>query len=125
MPDLNSWAGNTFPLADWSDDYDPGVDTARIVGDKTTSITVVRAGVAQDAQTVRIEELRREREVETPGGQTALVQVVVIGYKGHPSISDTDLQRGDKFAVAGVSYEIVALVPGLADSLQAYAKVRS
>ena len=125
MPDVDAWAGDTFPLSDWSDDVDQGVDNARIVGDKTTSITAIRDGSALSAQTVRIEELRREREIETAAGQTAVVQVVVIGYKGHPSISDTDLQRGDRFAVGGVGYEIVALVPGLADSLQAYAKVRS
>jgi hypothetical protein len=126
MVDIDAWAGDTFPLSTWIDDVDPGVDTARLIADKSTSITIVRAGTEQDAQTVRIEDIHdRPRSYMTEAGETGQAEVLVIGYKGHPSISDTDIQRGDRFAVAGVGYEVVAVVPGLTDQLQAYAKVRS
>jgi len=125
MPSIDSWTGNSFPLSDWLDDVDRGVDTARLIADKSTSITVVRASVEQSAQSVCIEPLGRPREVQTEGGQTAIADVLVVGYKGHPTLTDTDLQTGDRFAVGGVSYEIVAVLGGLSDSLQAYAKVRS
>jgi hypothetical protein len=124
MPDIDAWTGNSFPLADWID-VDRGVDTARLIADKSTSITVIRGGVAQAAQTVRIEDMGRTREVQTEGGQTAIADTLILGYFGHPTITDTDLQTGDRFAVASVGYEIVGLLPGLTDSLQAWAIVRS
>jgi hypothetical protein len=122
--DIDSWAGNAFPLTDWSDDVDQGVDNARLAADKLTSITIIRAGVAQDAQSVRIEPMRRETTAAGESGLTGTVDALVIGYKGHPLIADTDIQRGDRFAVGGVSYEVIMVVPGLPDSLQAYVKVR-
>jgi len=121
---IDSWTGNSFALSDWID-VDRGVDTARLIADKSTSITVIRAGVAQTAQTVRIEDMGRPREVQTEGGQTAIADTLILGYKGHPTITNTSLQTGDRFASGGVSYEIIGLLPGLTDSLQAFAKVRS
>ena len=125
MPDIDGWTGNSFPLSDYLSSIDRGVDTARLVADKPTSITVVRGGVAQAAQSVRIETAGRPTIYQTEAGQTAQADVVIIGYAGHPTITDTDLQLGDRFAVGGVGYEIVGLLPGLSNSLQAYAKVRS
>ena len=125
MGKADAWLGNSFPLSDWVDDVDRSINVARLIADKSTSITIVRAGVAQAAQTVRIEEMARPREVQTEGGQTALADVFILGYYGHPTITDTDLQTGDRFAVSGVGYEIVGLLVGMTDSLQAFAKVRS
>ena len=122
--DIDAWAGNAFPLTDWSDDTDQGVENARLAADKLTSITIIREGVAQDAQNVRIEPMRRYFSTESEAGLTGQVDALVIGYKGHPLITDTDIQRGDRFAVSGVSYEVIMVVPGLADSIQADVKVR-
>jgi len=124
MPDIDAWAGSTFPLGGWLD-IDDAYDAARLISDKSTSIIVVRSGVELDAQTVRVEALGRPRPYLTEAGETAHADVVIIGYKGHPTIDDTDLQRGDRFAVGGQGYEIVMVAPGLEHSLQAYAKVRS
>ncbi len=125
MPEIDKWAGDTFPLAAWLDDVDAGVDTARLIAEQSSSITVKRGATTLEAQTVRIEALGRPREVAGEGGETVLADALVLGYKGHPTIADTDLQTGDRFAVGGLAYEIVGLVPGLADSLQAYAKART
>lgn len=125
MADIDAWAGNSFPLSDWSDDADKGVDTARLIADKSTSITVIRDGSALSAQTVRLEDAGRPYYYQSESGQTAQADALVIGYKGHPTITDTDLQTGDRFPADGISYEIVGLLPGPVDSLQAYAKVRS
>jgi hypothetical protein len=120
----DSWTGNSFPSG-WTGTLDPAVDAARIVADKTTSITAVRAGSALDAQNVRLEGLSgRGRQVQTAPGITAQVDVLIIGYKSHPAVDDTDLQVGDRFAVGGVSYEVINVVPGLVNQFQAYAKVR-
>ena len=71
MPDIDAWAGDSFPLGGWTDDVDDAVDMARLIQAKSTSITVVRDGTAQNAQTVRIEEVGRGsegRDLEIPGG---------------------------------------------------------
>lgn len=126
MPDIDAWAGNTFPLSAWLDDVSSAVDNARITADKVSSITIIRAGVALAAQNVRIEDLsNRPRSYQTEGGETGIADTLIIGYKNHGTIPDTDIQRGDRFALAGVSYRVVAVVPGLTDSLQAFATTRS
>ena len=122
MGKASVWGGSTFPLSTWLDDHDPGRDTALVIGDKTTSITVVRGTGTLSAQTVRIEEMRGNRQVVTSAGQVFQVDAVVIGYKGHPTVSDTNLQPSDRFVGASVLYEVIMLVPDLVDSLQAYCK---
>jgi hypothetical protein len=123
MSKIDAWSTNSFPLPTWLDDHDLAVDTAQLISDKTTSIVVVRAGVAQSAQTVRIEGMGGDRQALTPAGQVYTVDAVVLGYKGHPTIADTSLRPGDRFVVAGVRYEVIMLIPGITDSVQAYAKV--
>lgn len=125
MPDIDAWAGNEFPLGGWLDDINASVDTARILQDKVSSIVLVRAGVSQTAQSVRIEDLRNKpRSYQTEAGETGLAEILILGYKNHPTITDTDVQRGDRFALDGASYRVVAVTPGLLDSLQAFATMR-
>lgn len=124
-PSLNAWAGSAFPLTPWSDDYAPGVDTARLIADKSTSIVVIRNGVAQTAQTVRIEAERAERQMQTAGGVTRQAHVRVLGYRNHPTIANTNLQPGDRFTVAGVLYEVFMVAPSTVDSVQAFAEVKA
>lgn len=124
MPSLNAWAGDSFPLSAWSDDYDMGVDTARLIADKSTSITVTRAGTPLAAQTVRIETLTGDRRMVTSGGTVYAMDALVVGYKSHPTVTNTDLKPGDRFYVDSTQYEVITLMPGLTDSLQAYCQVR-
>ena len=117
-PDITAWAGSAFPLPEWSDDSDPAVDTTRLIAEKPSSITVSRGAETLAAQTVRIEALGRPRFVEVSAGLVVIVEALVLAEAG------ADLQAGDRFAAAGVAYEIVGLAPAIGDSLQAYAKVR-
>jgi len=126
VPSVDAWAGNTFPLGDWLDDIHASVDTARILADKAVSVILVRARAELAAQSVRIEDLRdRPRRYQTEAGETALAEILILGYSGHPTITDTDIQRGDRFALDGAGYKIVAVVPGLQHSLQAFATMRA
>lgn len=121
---IDAWSGNSWPLGAWIDDHDLGVDTAILIADKSTSITVVRAGVAQTAQTVRIETLGGDRKVQTAGGVVHEISALLIGYLGHPTITNTNVQPGDRFKVGSVMYEVIMLMPGLVDSVQAYLEVK-
>ena len=126
MPSIDNWAGNEFPLGHWLDDIHASVDTARLLIDKAVDIVLVRAGVELAAQSVRIEDLsNRPRTYQTDAGETALADTLILGYADHPTITDTDIQRGDRFALAGVGYTVVAVLPGLINSVQAFATMRA
>lgn len=124
MPSVDAWSTNSFPLADWLDDVDRGVDTALLISEQPVSITVRRGSTTLAAQTVRIDALRTPRQLQAEGGVVITADALVIGYAGHPTITDTDLQPGDRFKVGARVYEIVGILPALDDALHALAMIR-
>lgn len=114
MPNLDNWL-NT----------DRATSIAALIALKSTSITVSRAGATLGAQTVRLETLSSQRQVQTDGGITHQIDAMALGYKNHPTIDDTDLQPGDRFLADGVAYEVIMVMPAHVDQLQAYLKVRA
>lgn len=92
---------------------------------KPTSITVRRGNSTLSAQTVRLETLASQRAVVGEGGITYQCDALALGYKNHPSVADTDLQPGDRFQADGVAYEVVILLPGHIDNVQAWLRVRA
>lgn len=96
-----------------------------LIAIKSTAITVRRGAATLDAQTVRLETLSSQRAVQTDGGVTHMIDALALGYLNHPTIADTDLQVGDRFAAAGVAYEVVMVMPAHVDNVQAYLKVRA
>lgn len=115
MPNANAWMA----------DQDRAESIAELIALKDTSITVNRAGVDQTAQTVRLETLSAQRIMQTAGGITHVIDAMALGYKNHPTISDTDLQAGDRFVAGGVAYEVIIVMPAHESSVQAYLKVRA
>lgn len=92
---------------------------------KSTSITAIRNGTPLAAQTVRLETLSGDKHMTGPSGRTYSIDGFVLGYLNHPTIANTNLQAGDTFAVNGVSFEVIAVMPAHTDCLQAYLHVRS
>lgn len=93
---------------------------------KPTSITIRRGSSTLSAQTVRLETLASQRMVVGEGGVTHQIDGVVVGVRNHPIQSDVDIQAGDRFADGdGLAYEVVALMPGHVDCVQAYVRIRS
>ena len=121
---VDAWSTNSFPLADWLNDVDRGVDTALLISEQPVSIAVRRGTVTLAAQTVRIDALRTPRQIQGDGGVVITADALVVGYAGHPTIADTDLQPGDRFVADGRAYEIVGILPALADALHALARIR-
>lgn len=92
---------------------------------KSTSITVNRNGTSLAAQTVRLETLSGDKQIMGAGGVVHQISAMVLGYKGHPTIADTNLLPGDLFTVGTIHYEVIAVMPAHVDNLQAFLKVRS
>lgn len=124
MGRVDAWSTNIFPLADWLDDVDRGVDTALLISEQPVSIAVRRGSATLATQTVRIDALRTPRQIQGEGGVVITAEALIVGYAGHPTITDTDLQPGDSFVANGRAYEIVGLLPALDDALHALARIR-
>lgn len=92
---------------------------------KPTSITVKRGNSTLSAQTVRLETLASQRAVVGEGGVTLMCDALLLGYYGHPTVANTDIQAGDRFRAGGVDYEVVIKMPAHVDNVQAWLKVRA
>lgn len=117
MTDLNAWLGSSTTLDDWStaiDATERAYDTARRIAERTASIVVLRKTGNLAAQTMRI-DLNGGPSEQSGTNETASNQsVLVTGYDGHPTITNTNLRRGDRFFYDGDMYTVtqVVRVPG-------------
>ena len=83
-------------------------DVTREINDDPTSITLIRSGVAQDAQTVRILAQTwppMSREGGTAGGEQAEISLSLLGT------SSLDIQKGDRFVHSSSLYEVIFVHP--------------
>jgi hypothetical protein len=105
---LNAWLGTSGLLETTIDDNDKAFDTARRIAEQPTSIVIRRAGVEQAAQTVRLEVLTPRTDISGPAGNQGQKQdMLILGYRGHPTLSTTVIYRGDRFFHAGQMYVVV------------------
>lgn len=101
------------------------------INQHAVSLVVNRGGTAQTAQTVRIEGSKSVGGgASDRRGDVSLVvkrQVVVFGIRGHNSIADTDLRRGDRFSynanpTGRLNYEIIHVDSNQLGQIQATAE---
>lgn len=132
MSAISQWLGSSDVLSDWLD-ADRAYDTARKIAARTSSVAVIRDGVKQDAQNVRIELLSSgmvANVFDREGYNLAVGQeaMLLIGYKSHPTITDTDLKRGDRFrypdTASGDWYEVNFIINNIPDRLLAVAEAK-
>jgi hypothetical protein len=113
---LNAWLGVSGILETTIDDNDKAYDTARRIAEQPTTITRKRLGVANADLVVRIEALTPRTDISSPAGNLGQKQdMLILGYRGHPTISNTVLYRGDRFFHAGQMYVVVDVwdnIPG-------------
>lgn len=105
MPDFAAWRDDTTARAEaaWTR-----------IQQRPVSITIRRGTDMLDEQTVRVElssSAREDLDVRRglnllPGVQRA----VVFGVRNHPTVADTDIQRGDRFVLAQTEYEVIAVI---------------
>lgn len=79
-----------------------------------TSITLVRGQTTLSAQPVRVEwdnATSSASELQGEGaGRSSRRYGVVFGVQNHPTVTDTDIQRGDKCVLNGQQYRVVETV---------------
>jgi hypothetical protein len=128
-----AWASQRVPFQA-PDPVDRAVDTANTIADRPTLIVIQRDGANNTKtdlapQTVRLDinqNVRAANELKDTQIMLELTEqyLIVMGYKDHPTIPNTDIRRGDRFYHQRRIYEITELLDGLPGRLLASAKVK-
>lgn len=88
---------------------------------KPDEVALRRGTATLTAQVVRVTyDNVRNTGANEAGGQATERRVVIFGVRGHPTVADTDIRVGDRFARGATVYQVqdVILLPG---SVQAFA----
>lgn len=110
---------------------DRASDAWRRICDKPSEIVLKRVSkpgtsTTLDAQTMRVEHDSSTANDRSPQGMGASSQqkVVLFGIQGHCNEPDTDIQRGDQFALDGTFYRVVAINRRIIGEVQASAEAQ-
>lgn len=122
---FDAWFGDTALLREWTGYQFRPTSVGNIILDKPTSIAIERDGQATlAAQTVRLDTYTAASEVGY-FFDTGLLRVqgfVLLGYKNHPTVADTDIETGDRFALDGRIYEVEKVEASFVDRVLAFVK---
>jgi len=99
MPDLSAWRMSNRAHDAW-----------RRISEKPSSVVLKRGATLLPAQTVRVEANSLPSEVEGPAGISSIMRVTLFGVRGHESVADTNIQRGDVFGLNGTRYRVVHVI---------------
>ncbi len=120
MNRADRWAGSAAPNPQRGNTEERGYDTARTIAARPFQIIIQRSVPGSDEnvnlppQVVRIEILQSARQaLELHNTMLAISRqyVVVMGFKDHPTIPDTDLKRADRFFYDNLEWEIIEFIP--------------
>jgi hypothetical protein len=123
MPDFAAWRRDESARA---------VEAWVRIQERATVITIRRGGETLDAQTVRIEmsdggreDLNLRRGLDASAATTPGVQrAVVFGVRQHPTVADTNIERGDRFVVGATEFEVIGVITGVG-GVQAVCEART
>ncbi len=117
---LNSWLAHDEAI----DEGTRAVLAQRRIDRDPESIVFLRNGAKLPAQSLRLELINTARDESSETVTVGVMRSVLFGIRNHPTLSDTDIQRGDRFTFHNTSYEVsvVAYLPG---EVQAHCAVRS
>lgn len=128
MPDLASFMSSEPARTIWGSfsAFDDAETVGRHIAERPTSITVQRDGVADlAAQTVRIEAMSSPPPVAGGGNlSVSPASIMILGYKNHPRVANTNLRLGDRIFFDGLLYEVAEVTPNFADRMLARAEAK-
>lgn len=106
MPDFDAYFGSSNAI----DDTSRAVDAwSRIQADPTI-ITIIRDAVSQTAQTMRVEFSGTGEEATSDAGRSGRQRVVLFGVINHPTVTDTNIERGDRFVINQKQFEVISVI---------------
>lgn len=109
MPVISAWGGS---------EGQPDA-IAEIISYKSVSTgTIIRGSSTVAAKTVRLETLSGSRQVPGPQGQTYTIDAMLLAEFG------AGFLPGDRFTIAGNTYEVEMVLPGHIDCEQVMLRLR-
>lgn len=106
MPDFDSYFGDTEAIRE----ADRAVDAWSRINADATIITIIRDAAPLSNQTVRVEFSGTGEEASSDAGRTGRQRCVIFGVVNHPSVTDTDIERGDRFAINKKQFEVISVI---------------
>lgn len=125
MPDFGTWIGwhSTGDFEEWYREADRSDSIAFMIGHRGASLTLVRAGSAQAAQSCLLVPAGRNNEASETlpqSGTAAREQLLIVGPP------DMNIKRGDQFkypsTLSRLNYEVVRVEKVLYGMVQAFAE---
>lgn len=110
MPNFDAWLGNMSQLS-----AQRAADALRRINEKPASIVLVRSGAAQAAQTVRVEYDRAQSTEQGDGAKSSNRKLIVFGVRDHPTVTNTNIQRGDRFTYQGSQFKVIDVIVTLGE----------
>ena len=126
MTRFDTWLGTDNGLRTWYGDKSRAASVGNIILDKSASITIERElnGVVStiSAQTVRIDTISNAREAGYmfDTGLVSSQTLVLLGYKNHATVTDSNILTGDRFVLDGRKYEVTKVESSFTDRLLAF-----
>lgn len=129
--DISAWFSTSRLLDHWRGKEGRPGSVAQMIADEPFPISIVRENSTTNttstltAQTVRIAQrgmTGTEAFLRSGVGVHSRQQVVVLGYRNHPTITDTDLRYGDRFAYNGKYYRVSLIEKDFPDRIIALAE---
>lgn len=99
MPDLSKWRGSSRRVIGNIVPSERASDAWRRIQRDPQVITFVRGGAELPPQTVRVVMGTETNEREGTVGDGVRRVGYIFGVRSHPTVSDTDIKAGDRFAV--------------------------
>lgn len=98
----------------------PALDSEGNVG-----IRLKRDGVMLAAQVVRIDVDSSSSPASSEAGMGAARKLTIFGVRGHATVADTDVLKGDRVVIGPVEYTVMSVNEQLIGEVQAYAEAIS
>ena len=91
----------------------------RRIQDRPTSIVLRRGTVDLSAQTMRVEYNNTASWVDGTLVRTGKQMLTLFGIRDHPTIANTDIQRGDRVVINGAQFQVMSVLypPGEVQAL--------
>lgn len=110
MPTFSGYLRSNGKVESLLDTANQADSVAWMIDRNGVSVTLVRANVAQAAQTVLLVPPSRQgagHESRSETGETITYDVLLIGVRDHDTLTDFNVLRGDKFKHNGVWHEVM------------------
>lgn len=132
MPNTGVYQGSHQSRNLKLENLDMAQDIEIMVNDKPSWIRLFRVdSMVLTGEPSGLQQLFRIESMSDPADDTSGAMgpvstqgLLLTGFRGHPTIPDSDCKRGDTFVLNGLKYAITDIIADTRSSLQAIGKTR-